>query len=230
MPCDRASWLGDERSCRVDGRAPCQYVPPPVWQCSTAARTRSEELMPTDVIWTDAGKGTGQMQPLHSWEQRAVHAGTEAPHPSQVCWLQQGFSTPLFYQLLLLGGPGELAACPQNTSTKPWLSRATQGLVHHHSPLSPQQQARSICLWFGTTARNHLKTQPCPHTSSPHPFSLLLAQQGFRTPRPSRNPRSGLPELPSLTHCCCFGPADKRSQCQGLPACQDRTGNCGREN
>lgn len=132
-----------------------------------------------------------------------------------------------FYQILL---PGELAACPQNTSTKPWPSRATRGLAHHHSPLSPQQQARSIRLWFGTTARNHLKTQPCPRTSSPHPFSLLLAQQGFRTPRPSRNPRSGLPELPSLTHCCCFGPADKRSQCQGLPACQDRTGNCGREN
>lgn len=109
--CDTASCLGDERSCRVDGRAPCQYVPPPVWRCSTAARTRSEELMPTDVIWTDAGEGTGQMQPLHSWEQRAVHVGTEepsspgVPHPSQVCWLQQGFSTPI------LPAPAPWGAC-----------------------------------------------------------------------------------------------------------------------
>lgn len=146
----------------------------------------------------------------------------------------RAFLLPYFTSSCSLGALGSLLPVPETPAPTHaavfMLSGATRGLVQHHSPLSPQQQACSASLWFATTERSHLKTQPCPCPSSPQPFSLLLDQQGFRTPRPSRNPRSGLPELPSLARCCCFGPADKRSQCQGLPACRDRTRNCGREN
>lgn len=55
---EQAGWKMKEAAERLS-KPWANTFPHPLWQCGIAARTRSEDLMPADVIWTDAGSGTG---------------------------------------------------------------------------------------------------------------------------------------------------------------------------
>lgn len=55
---EQAGWRMKEAAERLS-KPWANTVPLPLWQRGIAARTRSEDLMPADVIWTDTGSGTG---------------------------------------------------------------------------------------------------------------------------------------------------------------------------
>lgn len=132
--------------------------PLPLWQRGIAARTRSEDLMPADVIWTDTGSGTGQRQPLRSWERTGGRAGRQhwqersRPHrsgPSPLARVAGSSSiftlslhiTPSFTSSRSPQALGSLLPAPKtpvpNHAVVFMPSGATRGLVRHNSPLSP---------------------------------------------------------------------------------------------
>lgn len=174
--------------------------------------------MPADVIGTDPGSGRGWRR---GWE---GEQGGEEPSsplrpltPGQGHWLQQHFQAlaphhPLSYQLPLAPAP----ETPTPTALVFSLPCDTQYDTTRHS--HPSTTARVI----SHTERPVPPPAPSPPAGSPR-LSRTAAQK-----KPALQSAGAF--LPPFARCCCFGPADKRPQCQGLLACWDRTRNRGREN
>lgn len=127
--------------------------PHPLWQCGIAARTRSEDLMPADVIWTDAGPGTGYRQPLCSWEQtggRQHQQERSHPHRSGPSPLARSLASATFLDSCSTSCPRLPAPAPHrlwgacclplkhpSQTTLLFSRRAVRHVVRHNSPLSP---------------------------------------------------------------------------------------------
>lgn len=151
------------------------------------------------------------------------------------------------------GRAGRRGAVLAAQAPHPWpgslASAAFQALAPHHplsyqlplaaAPETPTPTALVFSLpcdtQYDTTRHSHPSTtaRVISHTERPPPAPSPPAG----SPRLSRTAAQKKPALqsagaflPPFARCCCFGPADKRPQCQGLLACRDRTRNRGCEN